>query len=242
MVRCFSLLSPTEGWGQFLNSTTINKTTERVIFSIFLCSFGRCAQNQARVSSSFLRFSRAFPLPSAMYLFTLLRGGQGEVGSFSRLRYNPTKGVMLRVYSPVRRVGILAVLFPALLLLPTLHLHPAYEHTHETDGAHRHLPVVHVDFLPVSAHGHGEHHRGHGVPGDTAAQPLSQISFSTLLPRGLVFLLPALQRVPVSLPAEVPVISSPFSFHTWLLTRDHSPPVQRVSLPLASPRSPPPRV
>lgn len=146
---------------------------------------------------------------------------------------------MLKRHLSAWRVGILALLSPALLLLPALHLHPAYEHAHGTDGAHKHPPVVHADFLPVSAHDHGGHHRGHGMPGDTSSGSLSQISFPTLLPRSLVLLPPTLEGILVSLPVEAPVASSPFLFHTWLLTKDHPPPVQDISFPPASPRSPP---
>ncbi len=136
---------------------------------------------------------------------------------------------MLKTHLPTFRVSILALLFPALLLLPTLHLHPKYEHAHRSDGGHKHPPVVHADFLFVSAHDHGEHQRGHSVPGDTSAQPFSQISLSALLPRSLVLLPPALEGIPVSFLAEAPVVSSAFSFHTWVLTRDHPPLVQDIS-------------
>jgi hypothetical protein len=137
------------------------------------------------------------------------------------------------------RSGIFAVLFPALLLLPFLHLHLAYEHAHGTDGTHTHQSVVHADFLPVSDHDHGEHHREPGVPSDTSSYPLAQISFPTLLPRSLVLSPPALQRILISLPVTVLLLSSPFSFHTWILTRDHAPPVQIFAFSPLSPRSPP---
>jgi len=146
---------------------------------------------------------------------------------------------MPRVRLPYLRAGVLVMLIPALLLLPVLHLHPASAHAHGTEGAHEHRPVIHADFFPDSAHAHGEHYGGHGVPDDSSTHPLSQIRLFILLPRSPVLLLPALQRVLVSLRADVPVLSSPFSFHTWFIVRDHSPPVQNISFPLASPRSPP---
>ena len=145
----------------------------------------------------------------------------------------------MSMYSPTQQVGILAVLFPALLLLPLLHLHPAYEHVHGTDGAHKHLAVVHADFFSVSAHDHGEHNTDHGVPGDPSSHPLSQVSFPTLLPRSLVLSPPALQRILISLPVMVLVLSSPFSSHTWVLTRDHALPIQTFAFSPISPRSPP---
>lgn len=149
------------------------------------------------------------------------------------------KDVMLRPFSPTRRAGMLALLFPALLLLPLLHLHPAYEHMHGTDEVHAHLAIVHTDFLLVSGHDHGEHDTDHGVPGDTSSHLLSQISFRTLLPRSLTLSPSALQRIPVPVLVAVLVPSSPFSFQTWVLTRDHAPPIQTFAFSPISPRSPP---
>lgn len=61
--------------------------------------------------------------------------------------------------SLIRRVGIFALLL-SVLLLPLLHLHPAYNHAHgETEG-HQHQPAVHADFFPDAAHEH-EHHDDH---------------------------------------------------------------------------------
>lgn len=146
---------------------------------------------------------------------------------------------MLKSSSSTRRAGIFVALFSALLLLPALHLHPASEHAHGTEGAHGHLPVVHVDFFPGPTHDHGTHHKGHGIPNEASPQPLSQVSFPTLLPRTLVFSLLVLERALDSLPVEAPVFFSPFSIHTWILTRDHAPPVQTFAFSPISPRSPP---
>jgi hypothetical protein len=142
---------------------------------------------------------------------------------------------------PAWRSGIVALLFPALFLLPTFHLHPGDEHTHGIDGTHRHGPVVHTDFLPFSAHNHGEHGKGHRVPDDSSPQPPSQISFPTLLPRGPIVSPPALEKVKVSvsLPVAGSANSSLFSFFARGLTRDHAPPVQDFVFSPAPPRSPP---
>lgn len=145
----------------------------------------------------------------------------------------------MRIRASTWRVGTLAFLFPALLLLPTLHSHPAYEHAHGTHEAHRHVSVVHADFLSFSTHDHDEHHRGHGVPGGPSAEPLFQINFPTLLPRSPVLSPPALEKVFFSLPTAVLIVASPFSFYRRLLARDHSPPAQAHHLFPLSPRSPP---
>lgn len=147
---------------------------------------------------------------------------------------------MLRTHSPTWDTGIFAILFPALLLLPVLHLHPAYEHAHGRERAHTHSPVIHADFLPGSEQAHGNHDSGHHHrPGDSSAHTLSQIPFSTLLPRSAVASLSVLEWVVLALPTEIPVLPSPVSFHAGFFLRDHAPPVQNLAFPLASPRSPP---
>jgi len=128
---------------------------------------------------------------------------------------------------PPWRAGIVALLFPALFLLPTIHLHPGYAHTHGTDGTHRHGPVVHTDFLPLPAHNHGEHSKGHRLPDDSSPQLSSQSSFPTLLPRGPIVLPPAWEKTPVSLPIAGSAGSSLFLFFVRALARDHAPPVGR---------------
>ena len=138
------------------------------------------------------------------------------------------------------RTGILACLLPILFLLPTLHLHPAYEHEHGTYGAHRHASVLHADFFPISAHDHGEHHSGHGIPDDTSSfDPYFPIKFSTLLPKSLLLLTPVLEKVSIPILAKAPVTSSPLLFLAWALTRDHGPSVEDIGFPFPSPRSPP---
>jgi hypothetical protein len=64
------------------------------------------------------------------------------------------KKALMKMHLPTLRVGIAALLLPALLLLPTLHMHPAYGHVHGQDEAHTHSSVLHADFLAVAAHEH----------------------------------------------------------------------------------------
>jgi len=143
------------------------------------------------------------------------------------------------MYLSTWRTGVVGLLFPALLLLPALHLHPAQEHAHGTAGAHTHPPVVHADFLPFSAHEHETHKRGHDVPDNPSSWPLLQISFPTLLPRSLALWLPALEQSPLALSVEAPVLTIPFLLGRRVLARGHLPPVQDIAFPPASPRSPP---
>jgi hypothetical protein len=136
-------------------------------------------------------------------------------------------------------LGLLVFLFSVLCLLPAFHLHPAYEHTHGPHGTHAHLPVVHVDFLPIPDHDSGEHSRGHGLPGDPSPQPFSQISFPTILPRGLILFTRILEKISIALPVKESSPSVSFSSYTWGLRQDHAPPIQTRSSPPSFPRSPP---
>lgn len=131
------------------------------------------------------------------------------------------------------------MLFPALLLLPALHLHPISTHAHGTHATHQHAAVAHADFLLPFAHDHSEHQRDHDESDDTSSYPLVQIGFSTLPPRHLTLFLPDFEQTPGSLPAKAPVLSSSFAACAWLLARDHAPPVQTVLLSPFAPRSPP---
>ena len=89
------------------------------------------------------------------------------------------------MYLPAWRVRVLPFLFPALLLLPTLHLHPALEHRDGTHGVHAHHSVVHTDFFPSSAHDHSEHHEGKSEPDDGSPRFRPQISFPAFLSRSV---------------------------------------------------------
>ncbi len=146
---------------------------------------------------------------------------------------------MLRNPSPILRTGMLALLLPVLLLLPTFHAHPDHRHTHGHDSAHSHPAVVHADFFAISAHDHGEHDQGHGVPDENSSQSDFRISLFALLPRSLVLLTPALERVPLAFLSTLPVITPRPVTQSWVHPSDHPPPVQSVSFPAISPRSPP---
>jgi len=148
-------------------------------------------------------------------------------------------GTTVRTYFLYRWRGSIAVLLPVLLLLPVFHLHPAHTHGDEPHGAHQHAAVVHVDFLPLLTDDHDAHHSDHTVPYAPSSQPLSQISFLTLLPRHVGLSLPVLHKLPVGLPTAVLALSQPFIFHTWLLPRDYVLPVQSPVLSLLGPRAPP---
>lgn len=73
-----------------------------------------------------------------------------------------------------------------MLLLPMLHLHPAYEHGHGEASGHQHQSALHADFFPDTAHGddlHNDHSVDHGdidfsMP--SSAHMFSQIELHSL--------------------------------------------------------------
>ena len=133
----------------------------------------------------------------------------------------------------------MAALFPALLLLPTLHLHPAHDHAHGTYGAHQHAAVVHADFFPRADSDHAGHEKGQSGEDDHSPVPFSHISLPTILPRSFIPLIPVLEKTPIFFSAEGLVLASPFLFPTWISIGTHSPPFRNHSFPIVSPRSPP---
>lgn len=134
---------------------------------------------------------------------------------------------------------ICAALFPALLLLPALHLHPAATHAHGAHDAHYHAAVTHADFLLLLTHDHGEQQGEQDESDDTSTHPSTQIGFSTLLPRHLTLFPPAFEQILGVLSVKPPVLSLPSTTHAWLLARDHAPPAQTVLFSPSAPRSPP---
>jgi hypothetical protein len=165
----------------------------------------------------------------------------------SRLRFHfsivSDKRIMLQKSSPMSWRGISGVLFPALLLLPVLHLHPAMMHVHGPGGPHAHAAVVHADFFlsfaPDHSNPRGSNDASNDASDDASSYPRAQIGFSTLLPRHLALVLPAFTQIFGSLPTTAPVLTSPFAPRARLLARDHAPPVRTVVHSPSAPRSPP---
>lgn len=139
----------------------------------------------------------------------------------------------------VWRVGILVGILPTLLLLPSLHLHPALKHRDGTHGVHAHPAVVHADFFPSSVHDHGEPHEGHSGPDDEPPTFRPQISLLALLSRIVAPPAPTFERVLDILAEQELLASVLLSPRTWVLVRDHAPPVQTFVFSPTSPRSPP---
>ena len=143
------------------------------------------------------------------------------------------------------RTGMLALLLPVLLLLPTFHTHPEQRHTHGHESTHAHPAVAHTDVFAHSAHGHNEHNdhdehdQGHGPPDEHSSQSDFRLNLFTFLPRSFVLLTPALERVPPAFPTPLPALTQRLIPLSWVYLANHPPPVEPGSFPAISPRSPP---
>lgn len=130
------------------------------------------------------------------------------------------------------RLALLPLLVAASLLLPTLHLHP--------DGGQVHQqPVIHADFLSVSAQDHGHAQQKNVALGDSSPWVLSQSGLSALTARNVDSLLTGLEKSPESLLVDLAIGHTQLVLITQVLKRDHPPPVQQVLLAPSAPRSPP---
>ena len=148
--------------------------------------------------------------------------------------------LMRKTPSPILRTTMLAVLLPVLLLLPTFHTHPDHRHTHGHASTHGHSAVIHADFFAISVHNaHDAHDQGHGVPTENSSQTDFRISLFTLLPRSLVLLTPAPECASLAFLTTFLVIIPLSVIQSRLHSSNHPPPVQSVSFPAISPRSPP---
>ena len=137
------------------------------------------------------------------------------------------------------RVGILASLFPTLLLLPSFHLHPALEHRHGAHGPHAHPAVVHADFFPSSTSEHLGQHEEKSGPKDVPLTLRPQIGLLTLLSRLVTLPIPLLERSLDVLAEQEVLASLLFSSPLWGRTQEQRPPIQTCVLSRISPRSPP---
>jgi hypothetical protein len=137
------------------------------------------------------------------------------------------------------RVGILASLFPALLLLPSFHLHPALEHRYGAHGPHAHSAVVHTDFFPSSTSEHLAQHEEKSGSEDVPLTLRPQIGLLTLLSRLVALPIPLLERSLDVLAAQEILASLLCSSPLWGRTPEQLPPIQIFVLSRISPRSPP---
>lgn len=144
---------------------------------------------------------------------------------------------MLALRSSFWRFVLLPIVLTAALLLPTLHLHPVYEHDHD-EQSHQHA-LVHADFLSALAHDQSHPDHEEIAFADSSPSAFSQSSLAALLVRGLDVPPPDLKKTPVLLAFDLALLHSWAAIFARGLKREHAPPRQQAFVVPNSPRSPP---
>jgi hypothetical protein len=142
---------------------------------------------------------------------------------------------MLALRSNYWRLALLPLLLAASLLLPTLHLHPVYDHDHS--GHVHQYAVIHADFFSGSAQDHRQAEQKDFALGDSNPWSVPQSSLSVVFTR--IEPLRSLEKSPDFLLVDLAVASAPLLLLTQVLKQGHPPPLQQVLLPPNAPRSPP---
>lgn len=156
---------------------------------------------------------------------------------FQALHHKYGVPMMSALRSNFWRFALLPVLLTASLLLPTLHLHPVYEHDH--DGPSHQHAVVHADFLAALAHDHRHAQQKDVALGDSVPAGFSQISLAAFLARGVESQIMDLEKTLRFLVFDLVVTRPRLVLFARILRRDHPPPVQQIFLAQNAPRSPP---
>jgi hypothetical protein len=141
---------------------------------------------------------------------------------------------------PFRRI-LIATLTIVALLLPALHYHPADEHMHGAEAAHRHA-IVHADFFILFDHHNSKNANDHDT--STVFEVDSpgfndQVGLVALTSPQLKLASKLSETVSVLLYYEEPIGLSLASANTLFFKQDHPPPIREYYPSLGSPRSPP---
>lgn len=135
------------------------------------------------------------------------------------------------------RLALLPGLLTASLLLPTLHLHPVYEHDH--DGPSHQHAVVHADFLAALSHDHRHAQQKDVALGDSVPAGFSQVSLAAFLARGVESQIIDLENALRFLAFDVVIARPRLVLFAHILKREHPPPLHQLFLTPNAPRSPP---
>lgn len=150
----------------------------------------------------------------------------------------------MKHYLSLKPIGIFALLFP-MLLLPMLHLHPAYEHRLGEASGHQHQSALHADFFPDAAHGDDLHddHSAHAGDVDfsvnSSAHTLSQIDLHSLHIGQSFQLSSVFKRKPLALDQVSFDLSIFPNFQRGVPEGQHPPPPQTPRFSPPSLRAPP---
>lgn len=135
------------------------------------------------------------------------------------------------------RLVLLPVLLSVALLLPTLHVHPAYEHDEE--GHSNQHTIIHADFLSLSAGGQQQSHSEDTALNDIDPVDFSQSSLSALPAGGAGWLTVNLEKSASFLTSVRSATNFPLVFFARGSRYEHPPPLQQIFLAPIAPRSPP---
>ncbi len=112
-------------------------------------------------------------------------------------------------------------------------------HDHDHDGhSHQHA-VIHADFLSVSAQDHRHARQEAAVLGADSPWAFSQSGLIGLFTRNFDSQLTIFKKSPDVFLIGVAITHTQLILFAHILKRDHSPPLQPVSLAPNAPRSPP---
>jgi hypothetical protein len=135
------------------------------------------------------------------------------------------------------RITLLPIILLAAFLLPTLHLHSAYEH--DAHGrVHQHV-IVHADFLSTAAQEYGNLNRENVALDSHHLADFSQTNFSTFTVPSVNSLTPKLTHAPRFLGTDVEENNLHLVLFARVFKQEHPPPPFEVSRSPIAPRSPP---
>ncbi|HEX7226797.1 MAG TPA: hypothetical protein VF353_03400, partial [Candidatus Binatia bacterium] len=136
---------------------------------------------------------------------------------------------------PFRRI-LIATLTIVALLLPALHFHPADEHRHGAEAAHRH-GIVHADFFTVFDHQNSKNTNDHNTPNVfevDSPKSNDQLDLVALTSPQLKLASKFSETVSVLLYYEEPIGLSLASPNSLFFKHDHPPPIQEYYPSLGS--------
>lgn len=135
------------------------------------------------------------------------------------------------------RLALLPIMLLAALLLPTLHLHSAYEH--DGDGHVQQHAIIHADFLSTPAQEHGHWDREDVVVSRSHFADFSQSNFSALTARADESRTVKPTQAPRFLALDIEKTYPRLAQFARAFKQEHPPPPFEAYHTPSSPRSPP---
>ncbi len=150
----------------------------------------------------------------------------------------------MKKYLSVQGMGIFTLLF-SMLLLPMLHLHPAYAHVSGELEGHHHQAAIHADFFPHATHGHKHqvHHDQNvldvAVSIEISHHSLSQIDLFSLHVGRSLQSASLFKKQPLALVQDVSLPPTYSQLQKGILLQQQAPPLQIIQFSPPTLRAPP---